>query len=88
MIQTIHLKVISPLLAVSATEDFVTIPANSMIETTDGLAEPGYRQVRYLGQSLRVFTRDIQERTQRVVVAVASVGYSVSTRRGAPAKAK
>jgi hypothetical protein len=66
MIQTIHLKVISSLLAVSATEDFVTIPARSVIETTDDLAEPGFRQVRFFGETLLVFTRDIQERTRQV----------------------
>jgi hypothetical protein len=69
MIQTIHLKVMSSLLAIRATEDFVTIPANSVIATTDDLAKPGYRLVRYLGESLLVFMRDIQERTQRMAVA-------------------
>ena len=64
--QTIHLRVMSPLLAVDATADYVTIPETATIETTDDLGEPGFHRVRYLGESLLVFTRDIQERTQRV----------------------
>ena len=66
MNQTIHLRVISPLLALDATADYVTIPETAMIETTDDLAEPGFHRVRYLGESLLVFTRDIQERTQQI----------------------
>ena len=69
MIQTIHLKVMSSLLALDATAAYVTIPRNSMIATTDDLSKPGYRLVRYLGESLLVFMRDIQERTQHVAAA-------------------
>ena len=56
----------STLLALDSTTDYVTIPETAVIETTDDLAEPGFRQVRYEGESLLVFTRDIQERTQRI----------------------
>jgi hypothetical protein len=66
MNQTIHLRVMSTLLALDSTTDYVTIPETAVIETTDDLAEPGFRQVRYEGESLLVFTRDIQERTQRI----------------------
>lgn len=66
MNQTNHLQVISPLMAFGATAEYVTIPADSMIETTDDLAEPVYRQVRHLGEILLVFAQDILERTQRV----------------------
>jgi hypothetical protein len=63
---TIHLQVISSLLAVDATADFVTIPASSVIETTDDLSEPGFHRVRFDGQELLAFSRDIQERTEQV----------------------
>ena len=66
MNQTIHLQVMSPLLALAATADYVTIPETAMIETTGNLAEPGFHKVRYEGESLLVFSRDIQERTQRI----------------------
>jgi hypothetical protein len=66
MNQTIHLQVISTLLAVDATADFVTIPASSVIETTDDLSEPGFHRVRFDGQELLAFSRDIQERTEQV----------------------
>jgi len=66
MNQTIHLRVTSPLLALAATADYVTIPETAVIETSDDLSEPGFRQVRYEDESLLVFARDIQERTQRI----------------------
>ena len=69
MPETIRLQVTSPLLALDATAYYVTIPPSSVIETTDNLSEPGYHQVRYLGESLLVFTRDIRECTQPVLVA-------------------
>jgi len=56
----------SPLLALAATADYVTIPETAMIETTDDLSEPGFRQVRYEGKRLLVFGRDIHERTRRI----------------------
>jgi hypothetical protein len=56
----------SPLLALAATADYVTIPETAVIQTADDLAEPGFRQVRYEGESLLVFGKDIQERTQRI----------------------
>jgi hypothetical protein len=69
MNQTIHLRVMSPLLALAATGDYVTIPETAVIETTDDLAETGFSRVRYERESLLVFTRDIQERTQRISMA-------------------
>ena len=56
----------SPLLALAATADYVTIPESAVIETADDLSEPGFRQVQYEGESLLAFTRDVQERTQRI----------------------
>ena len=66
MNRTIHLRVLSPLLALAATAAYVTIPETAVIETTDDLAEPGFHRVRYLGESLLAFARDIEERTQRI----------------------
>jgi hypothetical protein len=65
MNQSIYLQVMSPLLALAGT-DYVTIPETAVIETTDNLSEPGFRQVQYEGESLLAFTRDVQERTQRI----------------------
>jgi hypothetical protein len=68
--RTIRLRVMSPLLALDATAEYVTIPERSVIETTDDLAQPGFHRVRYDGQSLLAFGRDIHERTVRLSTAV------------------
>ena len=61
-----HLRVKSEILAVTATANhkFVTIPAGAMIEISDGLVEPGFIQLRFEGNDLLAFTRDIRERTE------------------------
>ena len=66
MNRTIHLQVMSPLLAIDATADYVTIPADSVIATTEDFEVGGYLQVHYLGEILLVFAQDILERTQHV----------------------
>jgi hypothetical protein len=70
MIRTIRLKVRSPLLALDATADYVTIPEGSVIHTVDDLAEPGFHRVRHDGQDLLAFARDLQERTEQLSSAV------------------
>ena len=72
MTEVIHLHVVTPVLAVDAkSSQFVTITPGSTIETTDDLAEPGLHEVRWYRQTLLVFTRDIQERTQELAAASA-----------------
>ena len=66
MNQAILLHVMFPLQALDATAEYVTIPADSVIEITEDLAGTGYLQVQYLGEILLVFTQDIQERTRQV----------------------
>ena len=72
MIRVVRFYVLSPLLTVDAKKsEFVMISAGSIIETTDDLTEPGFHRVRHRGQDLLAFTRDIQERTEKVSVAAA-----------------
>jgi hypothetical protein len=72
MSRVVRLQVLSPLLTVDAKKsEFVMISAGSIIETIDGLTEPGFHRVRYRGQDLLAFTRDIRERTEEVSLAVA-----------------
>jgi hypothetical protein len=66
MNQSIRLQVKSPLLAVDATACCVTIPESSVIETTDDVSQPGFHRVRFDGQDLLAFARDIQERTEQL----------------------
>jgi hypothetical protein len=75
MASAVRLHVTSEILAVATQPDdhcFVTIPAGSAIETSDDLAEPGFRPVRFEGRDLLAFTRDIRERTEQVRAATAA----------------
>jgi hypothetical protein len=67
MASAVRLHVTSEILAVSTRmgdHGFITIPAGSVIETSDDLAEPGFHAVMFNGSDLLAFTRDIHERTQ------------------------
>ena len=68
MARVIQLRVKSSIVAVPPVHHhgFVTIPAGSIIESSDDLVEPGLHRVRFDGKDLLVFTRDIFERTERV----------------------
>jgi hypothetical protein len=69
MATAVRLHVISEILAVpmqTEMHSFITIPAGSVIETSDEFVEPGFRGVRFNGRNLLAFTRDIRERTERV----------------------
>ena len=63
-----RLRVTTPFLSISAAMKprFVTIPAGSIINSVDDLNEPGLRGVRFDGQELLAFTRDIRERTEQL----------------------
>ena len=65
----VRLHVISPILAITAQDtknNFVDIPAGSMIETSVDLSERGLHPVKFDGRDLLAFVRDIQERTQPI----------------------
>jgi hypothetical protein len=67
MPSAVRLHVTSEILAVStriADPGFIAIPAGSIIETSDDLAEPGFHTVMFNGKDLLAFTRDIHERTR------------------------
>lgn len=66
----IHLRLRSSIVAVPPVHHhgFITIPAGSIIESSDDLIEPGLHRVRFDGNDLLVFTRDIRERTERVKI--------------------
>ena len=70
MNRTMRLQVKSPLLALDATANYVTIPESSVIETTDDVSEPGFHRVRFDGQDFLAFARDIHERTEQLSSAV------------------
>jgi hypothetical protein len=66
MNQTIHLQVTSPFLAVDARRSkFVVIPAGSIVNTSNDFPGPGFHPVKYDGQDLLAFTRDLRERTEQ-----------------------
>jgi hypothetical protein len=56
----VRFRVVSPILATKA-RGFVTLPAGSVIETSDSLDEPG---LRFGNEELFTFTRDIDERAE------------------------
>jgi hypothetical protein len=64
----VRLRVTEPFLSIFATADhrFFTIPVGSIIDTSDDLNEPGLHGVRFEGQELLAFPRDILERTEPV----------------------
>jgi len=61
-------RLVSPIIATKA-RGFVTLPVGSIIEAPDSLEEPGLRSVRFGGEEIFTFTRDIQERTEPVNAA-------------------
>ena len=63
----VRLRVVSPILAFK-THGFETIPVDSIIETLDDLEQPGLHSVKVGDQELFAFTRDINERSERVAL--------------------
>ena len=61
----VRFRVVSPMLATKA-RGFVTLPVGSIIETSDSLDEPGLRSVKFGNEELFAFTRDIEERSERI----------------------
>jgi hypothetical protein len=62
-------RIISPILGVHPVHrrgHLVNIPVGAVITTLADLREPGLVAVTFDGEDLLVFTRDIQERTERI----------------------
>jgi len=57
--------VVSPIVTIKA-RGFLTLAAGSVIEVSDSLDEPGLHSVRFGTEELFAFTRDIEERSERV----------------------
>jgi hypothetical protein len=57
---------VSPLLTTNKARGFVILPVGSIIETSDNLDEPGLHSVKFGGEELFAFTRDIEERTEPI----------------------
>jgi hypothetical protein len=61
----VRYRVVSPIVTIKA-RGFLTLPVGSIIETSDSLEEPGLHSVRFGDEELFAFTRDIEERTERI----------------------
>jgi hypothetical protein len=59
-------RVFSPILTTTKARGFVTLPSGSIIETSDCLDEPGLHSIRLGNEELFAFTRDIEERSERI----------------------
>lgn len=58
-------RVLSAFAAVKhADKAFVTVPEGAIIETSDGLEEPGFVRIMLGEEILLAFTRDLQERAE------------------------
>lgn len=59
-------RVLSAFAAVKHThrETFVVVPEGAIIETSDGLEEPGFVRITLGEETLLAFTRDLQERAE------------------------
>ena len=65
MLFVVRRRVVSPILATKA-RGFVTLPVGSIIETSDSLDEPGLHSIKLGNEELFAFTRDIEERSERI----------------------
>lgn len=66
-----YYRVMNPFVAVTNLEQshgtFTTVPTGAIIEIQSDLQEPGLVEIRLRDQTLWAFTRDIQERSERLV---------------------
>jgi hypothetical protein len=65
-------RLVSPILSTTQARRFLTLPVGSIIETSDSLDEPGLHSVRLGNEELFAFTRDIEERSERIDSSAAS----------------
>jgi hypothetical protein len=66
MLSVVRHRVFSPILTTTKARGFVTIPAGSIVETSDDMYEPGLHSIRLGNEELFAFTRDIEERSERI----------------------
>ena len=68
-----YYRVVNPFVAVTKPDrsrgTFATVPSGAIIETASNLLEPGLIEIRLRDQTLWAFTRDIQERSEKLVGA-------------------
>ena len=59
-------RVVSPILTTTQAGRFFTIPVGSIIDTSDNLDQPGLHSITFGDEELFAFTRDIEERSERI----------------------
>ena len=59
-------RVVSPTLTTTQAGRFFTIPVGSIIDTSDNLDQPGLHPIMLGDEELFAFTRDIEERSERI----------------------
>jgi len=69
-----YYRVLNSFVAVTGPEPshgtFATVPSGAIIETENDLQEPGLIEIRLRDQTLWAFTRDIQERSEKLIESV------------------
>jgi hypothetical protein len=69
-----YYRVVNSFVAVTDPErspgNFTTVPAGAIIEVARDLHEPGLIEIRLRDQSLWAFTRDVQERSEKLMESV------------------
>ena len=63
---SVRRRLISPILMTTNARGYITVPAGTIIETSDELDEPGLHSIKFRDEEFFVFTRDIEELTEPV----------------------
>ena len=71
---SVRRRLISPILMTTNARGYITVPAGTIIETSDKLDEPGLHSIKFRDEELFVFTRDIEELTEPVDPPATSPG--------------
>ena len=74
MFEHTYYRVLNAFVAVTSPErsrgTFTTVPTGAIIETDSDLHEPGLIEIKLRDQILWAFTRDVQERAQKLAESV------------------
>ena len=74
MLCNTYYRVVDSFVAVTSPErargTFTTVPSGSIIETDSDLQEPGLIEIRLRDETLWAFTRDIQERSEKLAESI------------------
>ena len=69
-----YYRVMNSFVAVTSPErsrgTFTTVPSGAIIETNSDLQDPGLIEIRLRDQILWAFTRDIQERSEKLLESI------------------